>query len=246
MPSSSLFLRSSTTFFYCLSLLSIPIHAATLTTASTTTSASAPPVTSTTSSTAASATPSAIYTLETSYSGNNFFNNFDFFTDADPTHGFVQYLDQADAETQGLISVSNDGSVIIGVDSTNIYNASTSVGRPSVRITSQEIYNHGLFLADIANMPGGVCGTWPALWTLGNGTWPYHGEIDILEGANDNTNDLSSMHTAGQCSIAGTGETGYVQTLNCTYDVNTGANSVGCGIGTSTRSFKTCVGTAWG
>jgi hypothetical protein len=100
------------------------------------------------------------------------FSNFDFFTDSDPTHGFVQYLNQTHAETQGLIKVRNDGSVIIGVDSTNIYNASTSVGRPSVRITSQKKYNHGLFLADIANMPGGVCGTWPALWTLGDGHGP--------------------------------------------------------------------------
>ena len=59
---------------------------------------------------------------------------------------------------------------------------------------------------------------------------PYHGEIDILEGANDQQNVLTSLHTAGTCSIAGSNETGTLQASNCTYDVATGANSAGCGV----------------
>ena len=150
------------------------------------------------------------------------------------------YVDQNTAQASGLIKSGDDGSVIIGVDSTNTYNASqpyyltNGVGRPSVRITSTKKYNHGLFIADIAHMPGGVCGTWPAFWTLGDGTWPYHGEIDILEGANDQATQLSALHTAGTCSIGGTSasafESGTIQATNCTYDVATGANGAGCGV----------------
>ena len=204
MPSSSLFLRSSTTLFLYLSMLTVSTYATT-------------------------------YVLNTTYSGSTFFDGFDFFTDADPTHGFVTYVNQSTAQSSGLTKTLSDGSVYIGVDSTNVYNGSAAysgingVGRPSVRITSQQKYNQGLFLADIKNMPGGVCGTWPAFWTLGDGTWPYHGEIDIVEGANDMSYDTTSLHTAGVCEVSGT-ETGTLQSGNCTYDVNTGANSVGCGV----------------
>jgi beta-glucanase (GH16 family) len=66
----------------------------------------------------------------------------------------------------------------MGVDSLTTLDPS-GPGRKSVRIESKKSWNHGLFIADIAHMPGGVCGTWPALWTLGP-DWPYNGEIDII------------------------------------------------------------------
>jgi hypothetical protein len=31
-----------------------------------------------------------------------------------------------------------------------------------VRIVSKKNWTHGLFIADIEHMPGGICGTWPA------------------------------------------------------------------------------------
>jgi len=72
------------------------------------------------------------------------------------------YVDEATAKADGLIKSGDDGSVIIGVDSTNTYDSTqpywliNGVGRPSVRITSTKKYNHGLFIADISHMPGGV------------------------------------------------------------------------------------------
>ncbi len=150
-------------------------------------------------------------------------------------HGLTScsYLDETPAKNAGLTKTNynDDGSVYIGVDHTNTY-ASTAVGRPSVRLTSTAKYNHGLFIADIKNMPGGVCGTWPAFWTLGDGTWPYHGEIDILEGINNMEGYLSSLHTADTCSVLGdpSTETGLFETGNCQYDVDTGDNSAGCGV----------------
>jgi hypothetical protein len=39
----------------------------------------------------------------------------------------------------------------------------TGRGRKSVRIETKNTYDKGLVLADISHMPGGICGTWPAL-----------------------------------------------------------------------------------
>ena len=99
------------------------------------------------------------YVLEDDYEPSTFFSMFDFFTGADPTNGYVSYVSQATAQSQGLISTQN-GAVYMGVDHTNVASGS---GRASVRLTSKKVYNHGLIILDLAHMPGGVCGTWPAL-----------------------------------------------------------------------------------
>lgn len=105
------------------------------------------------------------YSLEDDYSAGNFFSMFDFFTYPDPTHGFVNYVDQGTAQAAGLIH-TNGSSVYMGVDSYNI----APNGRNSVRLTSNKVYNHGLIILDVAHMPEG-CGTWPAFWTVGP-NWP--------------------------------------------------------------------------
>lgn len=76
----------------------------------------------------------------------------------DPTHGFVQYLSQADAQTAGLISQGAGNPAVMSVDHSTILNGTTSQGRKSVRITTQKSWTHGLFVADIAHMPDSVCG----------------------------------------------------------------------------------------
>jgi hypothetical protein len=58
-----------------------------------------------------------------------------------------------------LIAAKDNGTYI-GVDSTNTASGS---GRQSVRLTSTTTYNKGLFILDLAHMPGSVCGSWPAL-----------------------------------------------------------------------------------
>lgn len=125
------------------------------------------------------------YTLQDTYGGGvtDFYDNFNFITDADPTHGFVQYVDESTASSGGFLGYGSSGSAKWGVDNTTIY-SNTSLGRPSVRLEGKTNYNHGLFIADIKHMPGSICGTWPAFWTLGDATWPAHGEIDIIEGVN--------------------------------------------------------------
>ena len=180
-----------------------------------------------------------------------------FFTGTDPTDGFVYYRNQVDAANLGLISTTPNGDTFIRTDTgttlgttpdgtaqqqVNNYQANggnqaaaTNRGRSSVRIESQKTWQYGLFVADIKNMPGGKCGTWPAFWTLGVGaTWPTIGEIDILEGKNDDTTNLVSLHSLfstnnNVCSIGDNGlDNGALITPNCQ---NTNYNNpTGCGI----------------
>jgi hypothetical protein len=107
-----------------------------------------------------SATGMAAYVLEDDYgTSTSFFDKFSFFTAPDPTGGFVSYVDRNTAQNAGLISAN--GAVYMGVDHTNV---ASSSGRQSVRITSTKSYTHGLVILDLGHMPGGICGTWPALY----------------------------------------------------------------------------------
>ena len=51
------------------------------------------------------------------------------------------------------------------------------------------------------HVPAG-CGTWPAFWLVGP-EWPTHGEIDIIEGVNMQTDVISTLHTNEGCTQAG-------------------------------------------
>ncbi|KAL8934286.1 MAG: hypothetical protein Q9216_005985 [Gyalolechia sp. 2 TL-2023] len=116
----------------------------------------------------------------------------------DPTHGYVNYVDQATAQNSGLINTKN-GAVAMTVDSTNV---ASGRGRNSVRLTSKASYNHALIVLDLAHMPGNACGMWPAFWTTGP-NWPSSGEIDIIEGVNMQSQNQVTMHTSEGCSLAG-------------------------------------------
>ena len=99
----------------------------------------------------------ATYNLVDTYDSSNFFSEFSLFSGADPTAGFVNYQgDQSAASSAGLINTDN-GRIYMGVDHTNVVSAS-SAGRPSIRVSSNKGYTHGLFIADIAHMPGSICG----------------------------------------------------------------------------------------
>ncbi|KAL2133769.1 hypothetical protein VTI74DRAFT_1706 [Chaetomium olivicolor] len=147
---------------------------------------------------------SSNYRLIDYFDVNNFFQEFDFYTGKDPTHGFVKYLDLATANSTGIAGTQN-GAVYLGVDSTN----KTDTGRNSVRVTSKKSYTKGLFIADIAHMPAakpdsGACGLWPAFWMFGP-DWPNSGEIDIIEGVNGATSNSVSLHTGLGCNITNFG-----------------------------------------
>ncbi|EXJ86714.1 hypothetical protein A1O3_03667 [Capronia epimyces CBS 606.96] len=170
----------------------------------------------------------SVYQLDTEYSGTNFFDGWDFYTGADPTGGFVTYYSRSSAQLAGMINSSDTSPIYIGSDYSSYISSTQAAGRPSVRISSQRSWTHGLFIGDFNHAPGGVCGSWPAFWTLGP-NWPYTGEIDIMEGVNLLTNNAMTLHTNPNCTIAGDSRTmtGQLQTTNCAY--YPGYN-VGCGI----------------
>ena len=58
-------------------------------------------------------------------------SGFDFFTDADPTHGLVEYVSEADATSGNLAYVECDGTAIMAVD--NSTDLPEGTNRKSVR-----------------------------------------------------------------------------------------------------------------
>jgi len=168
-----------------------------------------------------------VYNLANSYAGSTFFDGFAFEAIGDPTHGYVNYVSKADATARGLINTTND-IVYIGTDMKNV---ASGRGRDSVRLSSNTVYNGGLFVIDLSHMPTG-CGTWPAFWTVGP-NWPNEGEIDIIEGVNLETADQVTLHTNDGCNIANEDKSKFTGTVGNT---NCQGNS-GCGIKTGAGSY---------
>lgn len=192
--------------------------------------------TTTNGQTSATATvPDSLWKLQQSYSGNDFFQGWDFFLGGDPTHGIVNYVDEATARSGGLLEVNNKGNAVMRVETTpKVDNL-----RNSVRITTKFQYNGGLVVMDSVHMPAG-CGSWPAFWSNGP-NWPDGGEIDIIEGVGDYTNNQATIHTKAGCTIPSTSQsvlaiTGNVIGLTDCAAASTG--NQGCGIrSTSSNSF---------
>jgi len=173
------------------------------------------------------------YTLTDNWVPNNFFNNFNFETANDPTHGYVNYVDENTASSKGYIK--NSTQIYIGCDHTNV---ASGRGRDSVRISSKKTFNSGLFIIDLEHMPTG-CGTWPAFWTVGP-NWPNSGEIDIIEGVNVQAYDATTLHTNDGCDMShmpadsftgkwGTGSQGNPAD-NCYVNAPDQWSNQGCGI----------------
>ncbi|KAL9601264.1 MAG: hypothetical protein Q9219_002669 [cf. Caloplaca sp. 3 TL-2023] len=190
------------------------------------------------------------YNLADSYTAKNWFDSFVFWDQKDPTNGFVQYKGLASAAKDGLIAIDGSGdnaAVYMGVDHTT----KDPAGRASIRISSKKSYNHGLFIFDIEHNPGSICGTWPAAWLLSDsGKWPVGGEIDIFEGANDQSDNKMTLHTTSGCQIKPTtGFSGKIDTPNCDVNAPDQGKNMGCGIlhpMTNGRSFGRGMNTGGG
>ena len=176
----------------------------------------------------ASRVAATAYVPVDTFTSTNFFSAFNFFNEPDPTNGMVTYVDRATAATSTLVATAPQASnaIYLGLDSTT----PNTPKRNSVRLNSQKTYNKGLFVIDLAHMPTG-CGVWPAFWLLGSGaTWPINGEIDIIEGVNNQPNNSMTLHTTAGCSIQPTGFTGHLDTPDCDVNNATQGKNMGCGI----------------
>lgn len=150
------------------------------------------------------------YKLQETWSGESFFDNFDFYNKTDPTLGFVTYVAEAGAKSLG-IATANATSATIRVDT----NGNATSGRNSVRLVSKNGYTGGLFLFDVAHVPYG-CGTWPAIWMTSIENWPNQGEIDVMETVNQGPWNQFTLHTSQGCSMQGQrNQTGNTLTSDC-------------------------------
>ncbi|KAJ7139613.1 concanavalin A-like lectin/glucanase domain-containing protein [Mycena epipterygia] len=151
---------------------------------------------STVTGSAAGASATSAWHLTQTYAGSDFFDGWDFWDTSDPTHGVVDYVSQADGEAAGLVEVNPAGNAVMRVETT----ATVASVRKSIRITTTQSFTGGLVIMDSVHMPTG-CATWPAFWSNGP-NWPTGGEIDIVEGVNDYTNNQATIHTAPGCTLS--------------------------------------------
>lgn len=173
----------------------------------------------------------SIYTLSKSNRGSNFYSDgfWEFWTAADPTHGSVQYVSEANAVQQGLIGITDSGAAFARASNANL---PANTNRPSVRFQSSQAYDEALVIFDVAKMPVGAA-TWPALWTCGP-NWPNYGEIDVLENigvtGQGSFSNLVSVHMGSTSpnEASPSSFSGKVLGSNC--DTNYGQGKNGCQI----------------
>ena len=179
------------------------------------------------------------YVITNDLVGQSLFDAFEVMAIDDPTHGTVKYVDSATAWSKGLVSVDGQtGHARIAVESQTV---ATTTGRESVRLRSKLSFNEGLFLIDVTHLPQGNA-VWPSFWTLGAGSWPAGGEIDIIEGVNDASHNSTTLHTSVDCSMAGVDAaatmTGTYGERDCNAgDKDAGMPYLGCGTSGPTGSF---------
>ncbi|PPR03985.1 hypothetical protein CVT24_008304 [Panaeolus cyanescens] len=175
---------------------------------------------------------SARYYQTDSHTGTGFLKSFSVEAISDPTHGRVRYVDASTAASQNLTYASGDHFVLRADYKKTL--SSSGPGRDSVRIQSNKRYTTSVMIFNIRHMPQG-CGTWPAVWTVGD-NWPNQGEIDILEGVNDQGPNRITLHTNSGCTMPSSrSQTGTSLGNNC--DV-AATNNAGCGVEvTDTRSY---------
>ncbi|KAK4629288.1 putative endo-1,3(4)-beta-glucanase [Fulvia fulva] len=166
----------------------------------------------------------APYVLVDAYQPAGMLDKFSFFDKEDPTRGHVQYVNETVATYNGYANVGEQGGFVLKPE-TNVAFPEGGPGVPSVRMVSDNTYNHALFIIDLNHIPTG-CGTWPAYWLLGP-DWPATGEIDIIEGIHYDTENSVTMHSSPGCTIAGSDQAGELKYNDCDSSEN---NNAGCGV----------------
>ncbi|KAG1899021.1 2 beta-glucan [Suillus fuscotomentosus] len=169
-------------------------------------------------------TSGATYQRSSQLAGQSFLDAFEFQAISDPTHGRVTYVNESTAKADKLVSVANNTLTLRADYTTKL--SSSDPGRKSFRIMSNSQYETHVAIFDIAHMPQG-CGTWPAIWEVGE-NWPNGGEIDIVEGVNDQTPNTCSLHTSSNCTMPSSRSmSGIVSGTNCDAYAN---GNAGCGV----------------
>jgi len=132
--------------------------------------------------------------------GKKLFDFYEFYEGADSlgSAGYNTYTAEKRALALGLLNVTQEQG---GDEVVYLNTLPTEQGpRESVRLEGLRRFDAGLFILDIDHMPAG-CGQWPAFWLTDEDYWPDHGEIDIVEGVNYQTQAKTALHTSDRCSM---------------------------------------------
>nr|GAT50274.1 glycoside hydrolase family 16 protein [Mycena chlorophos] len=173
------------------------------------------------------------YSRSSNIVGEGFYNAFNFEAIPDPTDGRVNYVSEATAKADNLTFASAN-TFILRADYKTVISDSSSTGRNSVRIRTNAAYTTHAAVFDVEHMPQG-CGTWPAIWETNESNWPAGGEVDIVEGVNDQGTDQITLHTNPGCTMPSSGrtQTGTVVGTDCDAEAN---GNAGCGVKSTVAS----------
>jgi len=176
------------------------------------------------------------YTLVANHEGRDFLHGWGFWSAADPQQGLVNYRNKEDAARLNYTFYDEGADAfILQPDSTS--RLGEWENRDSVRIETTSLYKYGLVVLDAEHMPAG-CGLWPAFWMY-DFPWPVAGEIDIIEGVHNSTENRVALHTTSKCAMKWEPST-FTGTMdknlygapgaNCDVKAEDQKPNVGCGI----------------
>lgn len=140
-----------------------------------------------------------------SYVGQDFFDKWEFFHEADPSNGLVDYVDYDAAVHSHMVGASAN-EVFMSADTVTVLDSTNDLtggkGRRSLRLESFKTFQSGLFVIQVKHIPTG-CGIWPAFWLFGadrSHEWPAWGEYDLIEGVHEATVVQTALHTSQGCN----------------------------------------------
>jgi len=175
------------------------------------------------------------YNLVKDYSGDSFFDGWNFYGNFDNlTNGDAIFISASDNTNDKLAYVDpNTKHAIMKVDNTTVVPFNDK--RNTVRINTADRYGVGsVWVADMIHVPFG-CSVWPAWWSQAPG-WPTGGEIDTFEGVNQVTMNQMALHTEPGCTQQSPVQSStLVNSTDCSFAAN---SNQGCVVTTpSTASY---------
>ncbi|KAL0958590.1 hypothetical protein HGRIS_013931 [Hohenbuehelia grisea] len=160
----------------------------------------------------------ATYSLSDNIVGPAFMNAFNYEAIPDPTHGRVNYVDKATAQRLNLTYGSGE-TFILRADHTTMLSGAVQAGIVSGSFPARHTELTSPFLTF------GICHN---LVEHGPQSGRRKGEIDILEGVNDQGPNTATLHTSAGCTMpASRSQTGTALQNDCNVAVNSNA---GCGV----------------
>jgi len=136
------------------------------------------------------------YELAWAAEGESFFDDWQFLNKSE-TRGAEWYLNKTEAFHQGVTYASKEGAILRVGDQVHPFKRrsamlhSAEAWRPDIGFVVVMKYKH---------LPYGP-GLWPSFWFVNSDLkWPFGGELDVLEYANDETAKVT-FHTNQNCSL---------------------------------------------